>query len=86
MKSRSTGNEQLSVNGYGLTNAEKEIFKLIAEGKKKREIAGCLHLSVHTVKTHIEDVYRKLGVHTAAAAVAKLLVEHIFVDRPPCHL
>ena len=46
-----------------LTTREKEILALIVEGKSNPEIARALIISTHTVKAHIESIYRKLGVH-----------------------
>jgi DNA-binding CsgD family transcriptional regulator len=54
----------------GLTARELEILRLVAEGNTNREIASLLFLSRHTVRTHLEHIYEKLGVHTRAAAVA----------------
>jgi two-component system response regulator DevR len=44
----------------GLTVQERNILPLIAEGKMNREIAACLSLSEHTVKTYISNVLQKL--------------------------
>lgn len=46
----------------GLTPREKELAGLIAEGKSNKEIATAQYISVSTVKTHINNIYRKLGV------------------------
>ncbi|MEQ8847498.1 response regulator transcription factor [Botrimarina sp.] len=45
-----------------LTDRQLEIFRLIGEGGDTRSIAQRLHLSVHTVETHRENIKRKLGV------------------------
>jgi two-component system nitrate/nitrite response regulator NarL len=49
---------------------ERQILELVADGLTAPEIAGRLHLSVPTVKTHLGHLYEKLGVSERAAAVA----------------
>ena len=45
-----------------LTGREKEIFLLLYHGKRYREIADTLFISVSTVKTHINHIYKKLDI------------------------
>jgi DNA-binding CsgD family transcriptional regulator len=45
-----------------LTDAELKIVKLIAQGVTNRDVATQLHLSVHTVKTHVHNAFAKLGI------------------------
>ena len=52
-----------------LTEREQEILKLIAKGFAYGEIADMLHLSVHTVTSHIKQIYRKLAVRSRGEAV-----------------
>ncbi len=52
-----------------LTAREVEIVRLLSEGGTYASIAECLGISKHTVGSHIKAVYRKLGVHSSAAAV-----------------
>ncbi|MBQ4851499.1 response regulator transcription factor [Pseudoalteromonas sp. MMG012] len=44
---------------YNLTKREKTIIKLIAEGAQNKEIANKLHISDHTVKTHLYSAFKK---------------------------
>jgi DNA-binding NarL/FixJ family response regulator len=53
-----------------LTARELEVLRLLAEGLAPKEIATQLFLSPKTVGTHIENIFRKLGVRTRAQAVA----------------
>jgi two-component system nitrate/nitrite response regulator NarL len=53
-----------------LTPREREVLELIADGRRTAEIAGTLHVSPTTVKTHLGNAYEKLGVSDRAAAVA----------------
>jgi DNA-binding CsgD family transcriptional regulator len=47
--------------------------RLLASGCTYAEIAERLGISAHTVASHIKNVYRKLDVHCAAAAVMRAL-------------
>ena len=42
----------------------------MAEGADRKEVAERLHLSVNTVRTHMQSLMAKLGVHSALEAVA----------------
>jgi len=55
-----------------LTNREREVLALVADGRSNREIARTLSLSEKTVKTHVSAVLAKLGVadRTQAALLA----------------
>ncbi len=52
-----------------LSEREREIFQLVAEGHANKEIAELLHLSGNTVETHRAHVLEKLGLHNAAELV-----------------
>jgi DNA-binding NarL/FixJ family response regulator len=54
----------------GLTDREREILALIAQGYSNVEIASELYLGINTIKTHIRGAYRKIGATTRAEAVA----------------
>lgn len=53
-----------------LTERERVVMKLIAEGRKNREIAEYLSLSLKTVEKHRASVMRKLDLHSASALTA----------------
>ena len=55
----------------GLTAREVEVLGLVAEGLTNRAIAERLVLSENTVIRHVANIFRKLGVHSRAAAVAR---------------
>jgi DNA-binding NarL/FixJ family response regulator len=56
--------------GYGrLTVREKEVLKLIAEGKTSREVAELFSISVRTVQHHRANLMRKLNMNTTADLV-----------------
>jgi DNA-binding NarL/FixJ family response regulator len=52
-----------------LTNREREVLKLIAEGKSSKEIAALLFISVHTVERHRANLMEKLNMKKAADLV-----------------
>ncbi|MGH8017463.1 MAG: LuxR C-terminal-related transcriptional regulator [Opitutaceae bacterium] len=52
---------------HPLSNREKQILQLVAEGFSTREIAGRLSLSVRTVDNHRTNIMRKLNLHNVAA-------------------
>jgi DNA-binding CsgD family transcriptional regulator len=58
----------------GLTDRETTILRLVATGRTNSAIAHQLQLSPRTVAKHLEHVYRKLGVSSRAAAVARLTI------------
>jgi LuxR family transcriptional regulator, maltose regulon positive regulatory protein len=54
-----------------LSERELEVLQLIAAGKSNRRIASELFVSVGTVKTHVNNLYRKLDAHSRTQAVAR---------------
>ncbi len=52
-----------------LTEREKEVLKLMAEGKSNQEIADELYIAMKTVKVHVSNVLGKLEVHDRTQAV-----------------
>jgi len=56
-----------------LTQRELEVLNLISLGLKYEDISDELMISVHTVRHHIESIYKKLGVNSRGQAVAQAL-------------
>jgi LuxR family maltose regulon positive regulatory protein len=54
-----------------LSEREREVLQLVAAGKTNRQVATELFVSVGTVKTHVNNVYRKLEAHSRTQAVAR---------------
>jgi RNA polymerase sigma factor (sigma-70 family) len=52
-----------------LTDREKEILQLLAEGKSNKEVASLLNLSPYTVETHRTHIMQKLNLHNTAEIV-----------------
>lgn len=61
-----------------LTLREIEVLRSIAEGATYGKIAAQLGISAHTVAAHIKNIYRKLDVHTAGAAVMRAVELRLF--------
>jgi DNA-binding NarL/FixJ family response regulator len=47
-----------------LTDREREILQLVAEGKANKEVAGLLNIGLTTVETHRTHILQKLGLHS----------------------
>lgn len=52
-----------------LTDREKEVLQLLAEGRSNKDVANLLNLSVYTVETHRTRIMQKLDLHNTAALV-----------------
>jgi two-component system, NarL family, response regulator NreC len=52
-----------------LTEREKEVIQLLAEGKSNKEVAAILNVSVYTVETHRMHLMQKLNLHNTAEIV-----------------
>lgn len=63
-----------------LTEREREVVKLVAEGYKNREIAEHLVLSIKTVEKHRANIMRKLDLHSASGLTA-YAIENGLVSR-----
>ena len=58
-------------SGAGLSEREIDVLRVISRGASNKEAARELTISLSTVRTHIESVFRKLGCSTRAAATLK---------------
>ena len=47
-----------------MTKRERQVVNLISEGVGNKQIATRLHISIHTVKSHVRNVMEKLALHT----------------------
>jgi DNA-binding CsgD family transcriptional regulator len=62
-----------------LTGREREIVRLIAEGRTSKEIGLLLGISVKTVETHRSNLMRKLRVHSVSETVRYAIRHHYVV-------
>jgi len=53
-----------------LTDREREVLSFLANGTRRRDVAKHLQMSPNTVRTHLQNLMGKLGVHSAIEAVA----------------
>lgn len=60
-----------STSDFVLTSREREVLKLIIEGKSNSEIAKDLIISVHTAKAHVCSIFQKLSVTDRVQAAVK---------------
>lgn len=65
--------EDEAKNGVQLSPREREVLLLLSRGLANREISDELGVSIETVKTHIERLYKRLAVNSRTDAVAKAL-------------
>ena len=63
--------KEQKVEDFGLTQREIELLTQLKNGLTYEEIASNLHISYHTVRKHIENIYRKLQVGNKLEAVKK---------------
>lgn len=62
-----------------ITDKEKKVIELVAQGKKNQEIANELFNDISTIKTHINNIYKKTGVKNRKelAVLSKTILEKI---------
>jgi DNA-binding NarL/FixJ family response regulator len=64
-------------DGFPLTNRQKEILQLVAEGKSSKEVACALGLSVKTAETHRANIMHRLDCHSVTELVRFAVRNHI---------
>ena len=64
-------------NNFNLTQREEEVLELLLKGHSNTMIAKMLSISIHTVKAHVESIYRKLGVHNKVQAAIFAIVNQV---------
>lgn len=66
-----------------LSQREREVLELVAAGTTNREAAARLFITEATVKSHLVNIYTKLGVSDRAAAVAEAFNRGLLTPQPP---
>jgi class 3 adenylate cyclase/DNA-binding NarL/FixJ family response regulator len=61
----------------GLTGREVEVLRLVAGGATNQQIAQTLHVSIHTVNTHLTNILNKTGCENRTAAGAFAIQHHL---------
>jgi DNA-binding NarL/FixJ family response regulator len=64
-----------SSTSAALSQRERQIVAALAAGKDPKTIAQSLDISVHTVRSHLKTIYRKVGVRTQLELVTRVLGE-----------
>jgi PAS domain S-box-containing protein len=75
--SRPAGAERPSPESPSLTSREIQILRLLAEGTSTKSIAESLFISVTTTRNHVQNILRKLDVHSKLEAVSLALRTHL---------
>ena len=76
---RAMKNRNLKDSYELLTNREKEILQLLAEGKSNKDVAVILNLSPYTVESHRTNLMQKLNLHNTAEIVLYAVRKNIIV-------
>jgi DNA-binding NarL/FixJ family response regulator len=66
-----------------LSRRESEILQAVFDDHKESLIANNLGISSHTVHTHLERLYRKLGVSSRVTLVSRVFVEYLYLQDGP---
>jgi len=53
---------EINTGKYNLTPRELEVLDLVLKGYRNQDIADALFVSLHTVKTHLQNIFKKMGV------------------------
>jgi DNA-binding NarL/FixJ family response regulator len=61
----------------GLTEREIEVLRLVARGATNQQVAQALHISIHTVNTHLTNILNKTGCENRTAASAFAIQHHL---------
>jgi DNA-binding NarL/FixJ family response regulator len=69
-----------SSDSYGLTDREREILTLVAEGRTNGEIAQQLFISTKTASSHVSNILRKLGVANRVEAATTAQRHHLLLE------
>jgi DNA-binding CsgD family transcriptional regulator len=64
--------DEAFIKEHGITKREKEIIQMVLQGKSNTEIAKYLFISISTVKTHLNNLYKKIQVESRFDLIVKI--------------
>ena len=65
----------LVCRAYGLSNRQRELVTLVAQGQETRAIAGQMVISRYTVQDHLKSIFDKIGVHSRLELLTRLFAQ-----------
>lgn len=71
---------QYNARKLNLSNRELEVLELISQGFSNQEIADKIFVSLNTVKTHVANIYQKMGVKRRTQAIQKARIMSEKID------
>lgn len=73
------------MSNKSLTNRQKAVLEEVCKGKSNKEIARTLSMAESTVKLHLTEIFKTMGVHTRSQAMVKLgnFSETMPAEMPP---
>lgn len=66
----------LIADAYGLTDTERRVTELVAQGLSTKQVAGRLRVSTYTVQDHLKSIFTKSGTGSRGELVARLFFDH----------
>jgi DNA-binding NarL/FixJ family response regulator len=79
--SMGNGSAETAAKQAGLSEKELAVLRELAHGRSNKEIAGVLFVSEQTVKFHLRNIYRKLGIATRTEAL-RFAYQNNLVEAP----
>jgi two-component system response regulator DegU len=69
--------ENFKNDTYNLSKREREILRMVVEGRQNKEISNSLDKSIRTIETHRFNIMKKLGVNNAIDMINKAVKENL---------
>jgi two-component system, NarL family, response regulator LiaR len=72
--------ETVDRSSFSLTEREHAVLRLMVNGSRNDQIAAALSITEQTVKNHVRNIFRKLGVETRVEAVVYAIRQGLITD------